>query len=262
MVREVDRALRRAMSSSLRIRRPYFHRAAERSIHRMKENIGDRFAELGPWVYQFQIAGKTHGGGISAVGDERVERFFRYAPNASTILELGALEGAHSVIFAKRPGVKRVVALEGRETNLRKARFIRELLEIRNVEFAQANLEQADLKQFGEFDAVFCCGLLYHLPAPWQLLEQLPAIAPLVFIWTQYAADDEARDIGHGLRGKTQIEGGVDEALSGLSATATWLTLSSLRDCLRAAGYESVDVIHDDPAHPNGPAVTIGARSG
>jgi SAM-dependent methyltransferase len=225
-------------------------------------DLAAEFARLGPWVYQFEIAGKTYGGGISAVGDVRVERFFRYAPNATTILELGALEGAHSFIFAKRPGMKRVVALEGREKNLRKARFIQDLLEIRNVEFAQANLEHAALKQFGKFDAIFCCGLLYHLPAPWELLSQLPAIAPLVFIWTQYAAEDEARDIGNGLRGKTQIEGGADEALSGLSATATWLTLSSLRDLLRATGYESVDVIHDDPGHPNGPAVTIGARSG
>jgi SAM-dependent methyltransferase len=224
-------------------------------------DLAAEFARLGPWVYQFEVAGKTYGGGISAVGDLRVERFFRYAPNATTILELGALEGAHSVIFAKRPGVKRVVSLEGRESNLRKARFIQELLEIRNVEFAQANLEHADLKQFGKFDALFCCGLLYHLPAPWQLLEQLPAIAPLVFIWTQYAAEDEASDIGEGLRGKTQIEGGADEALSGMSPTATWLTLPSLRDLLSVSGYTSVDVIHDDPSHPNGPAVTIGARS-
>jgi hypothetical protein len=225
-------------------------------------DLSAEFAELGPWVYEFEVDGKTYGGGISAVGDERVERFFRYAPNATTILELGALEGAHSFLFAQRPGVKRVVALEGRETNLRKARFIQELLRIRNVEFAQANLELGGLDRFGKFDAIFCCGLLYHLPEPWKLLEQLPALAPLLFVWTQYAAENEARDIGNGLRGKIHIEGGADEALSGLSPTATWLTLPSLRHVLEASGYKSVDVIHDDPAHPNGPAVTIGARSG
>jgi SAM-dependent methyltransferase len=222
-------------------------------------DLDAEFARLGPWVYQFQIAGKIYGGGISAVGDERVERFFRYAPNATTILELGALEGAHSFIFATRPGVKRVVALEGRETNLGKARFVQDLLEIRNVEFAQANLEHADLKQFGKFDAVFCCGLLYHLPEPWKLIRQCSTIAPLLFIWTQYAAEDEARDIGNGLRGKTHIEGGAEEPLSGMSPTATWLTLPCLRDLLGATGYTSIDVIYDDPAHANGPAVTIGA---
>jgi hypothetical protein len=61
------------------------------------------------------------------------------------------------------------------------------------------------------------------------------------------------------LRGKIHVEGGADEPLSGLSATATWLTLDSLRELLGASGYRSVDVIYDDPSHANGPAVTIGA---
>lgn len=223
-------------------------------------DLTGEFAALSPWIYQFQIGGQTLGGGISAVGDVRVERFVQYAPQAKTILELGSLEGAHSFILAERPGVERVLALEGREANLRKARFVQELLGIRNVQFAQANLENADLRRLGTFDAVFCCGLLYHLPEPWRLLEQLPAVAPVLFIWTQYAAENEARAIGRGLRGKTHIEGGAEEPLSGLSATATWLTLQSLRDLLRDVGYQRVDVIFDDPAHPNGPAVTIGAR--
>ena len=222
-------------------------------------NLAERFAELGPWIFQFRIAGRDYGGGISASGDARVDQFFHFAPNPATILELGSLEGAHSFILAQHPGVKRVVALEGREVNLRKSRFVQELLQVRNVEFGQANLEHADLSEFRNFDAVFCCGLLYHLPQPWKLIERLAAIAPVLFIWTQYAAENEAHDVGQGLRGKIHVEGGPDEPLSGLSATATWLTLDSLRELLAASGYGSVDVIHDDPAHANGPAVTIGA---
>jgi len=79
----------------------------------------------------------------------------------------------------------------------------------------------------------------------------------VLFIWTQYAAENEAHDVGQGLRGKIHVEGGPDEPLSGLSATATWLTLDSLRELLAASGYGSVDVIYDDPSHANGPAVTI-----
>src|SRR6266404_9772268 len=225
----------------------------------MNDPLKEQFAKLGPWIFQFRINGADYGGGISAVGDLRVEQFFRFAPEAATILELGSLEGAHSFILAQHPGVQRVVALEGRETNLRKARFVQELLQVRNIEFAQANLEHADLRGFGNFDAIFCCGLLYHLPEPWTLIQQCPSIAPVLFIWTQYAAENEARDIGHGLRGKIHVEGGPDEPLSGMSATATWLTLDSLRDLLAASGYGQVEIMDDDPAHPNGPAVTIGA---
>jgi SAM-dependent methyltransferase len=222
-------------------------------------NLAEEFANLGPWVFQFRIDGYDYGGGISAVGDPRVDQFLRAAPTAGSILELGSLEGAHTFILAQHPGVKRVVALEGRNANLRKARFVQALLQIHNVEFAQANLEHADLTQLGSFDVVFCCGLLYHLPEPWQLIQQCPSIAPLLFIWTQYAREDEGRDIGQGLRGKTHIEGGPDEPLSGMSATALWLTLDSLRTLLTRSGYRKIDVIHDDPAHPNGPAVTIAA---
>ena len=220
------------------------------------------FAKLGPWIFQFQIDGEVYGGGISAVGDARIHQFFRFAPEAPTILELGALEGAHTFILAEHPGVQRVLALEGRERNLRKARFVRELLQIRNVEFAQANLEHARLAEFGKFDAVFCSGLLYHLPEPWKLIEQLPAIAPALFIWTQYAAENEAMEVAPGLRGKIHGEGGADEPLSGMSPTSIWLTLASLRAVLSASGYTRIDIIHDDPGHANGPAVTIGSRIG
>ncbi|MEY2498173.1 MAG: hypothetical protein QOD12_1729 [Verrucomicrobiota bacterium] len=227
----------------------------------MNAELASEFAELAPWIYRFKIEGADYGGAISAVGDKRVERFFEFAPRIGTILELGSLEGAQSFILAEHPGVERVVAVEGREINLRKARFVQELLLIRNVEFVQANLEHADVAAFGKFDAVFCCGLLYHLPAPWKLLEQLPAIAPALFIWTHYAAEAEARDLGNGLRGKIHHEGGANEPLSGMSSTATWLTLESLLSVLKASGFAKAEVIHDDPTHANSPAASIGART-
>ena len=224
-------------------------------------DLTTEFAKLSPWIFQFRIGGRDYGGGISAVGDVRIERFFQFTPHPGTILELGALEGAQTFILAERPGVQRVLALEGREANLRKARFVQELLQVRNVEFAQTNLEHADLTQYGKFDVVFCCGLLYHLPEPWKLVEQLPAVASSLFIWTQYAAEEEAFDLQDGLRGKIHGEAGPDEPLSGLSPTATWLTLASLRTVLSVSGYKKIDVLHDDPKHANGPAVTIGATT-
>jgi Methyltransferase domain len=228
----------------------------------MNTELTAEFAKLEPWVFQFRIDGQDYGGGISAVGDARVEQFFRFAPNAATILELGALEGAHTFILANRQGVKRVLALEGRELNLRKARFVQELLHVSNAEFAQANLEDADLAAFGRFDAVFCSGLMYHLPEPWKLISQLPALAPNLFIWTHYEADANAEIVSGDLRGKIHGEGGAADPLSGMSATATWLTLESLTTALTRSGYSSVHVIDNNPSHPNGPAVTIGATTG
>jgi hypothetical protein len=227
----------------------------------MKEELISEFAKLGPWIFQFQIDGQNYGGGVSVAGDARVDQFFRFAPQAETILELGSLEGAHTFIMAQRPGVRRVLALEGRELNLRKARFVQEQLLIPNVTFAQANLEKSDLAAFGKFDAVFCSGLIYHLPEPWKLISQLPAIAPNLFIWTHYAAEADTEVVSGDLRGKIHSEGGPAEPLSGMSATATWLTLGSLITSLTRSGYESIRVIDNDLTHVHGPAVTIGATT-
>jgi hypothetical protein len=134
-------------------------------------------------------------------------------------------------------------------------------LHVPNAEFAQANLEDTDLAAFGKFDAVFCSGLIYHLPEPWKLISQLPALAPNLFIWTHYAADADAEIVIDGLRGKIHAEGGAAEPLSGLSPTATWLTLGSLITSLTRSGYVSVHVIDNDLSHANGPAVTIGATT-
>ncbi len=225
----------------------------------MKAELTSEFAKLAPWIFKFRIDGADYGGAISAAGDPRVDQFFQLAPAAETILELGSLEGAHTFMLAERRGVRRVLALEGRELNLRKAKFVQTLLHAQKVEFAQANLEKSDLSAFGKFDAIFCSGLIYHLPEPWKLIEQLPAIAPKLFIWTHYATESEAQILPDGRRGKIHFEGGQEEPLSGLSSTATWLTLGSLITSLSESGYESVHVNHNDPTHTNGPAVTIGA---
>ena len=105
-----------------------------------------------------------------------------------------------------------------------------------------------------------CCGLLYHLPKPWEFLNRLPSVAPILYLWTAYCGDREAIDLPNGMRGKIHGEGGLDEPLSGLSPTATWLTLDCLLACLAAAGYKQVEVIQDEPNHVNGCMVTIGAR--
>ena len=195
------------------------------------------FAKLAPWVFKFRIDGTDYGGELSALTDPRVEQFFRFVPAAETILELGSLEGAHTFMLAEHPGVKRVLGLEGRERNLRKARFVQELLHIRNAEFGQANLEETDFSALGKFDAIFCSGLIYHLPEPWKLIEKLSAIAPKLFIWTHYAPDAEAEVISNGLRGRIFVEGGSEEPLSGMSPTSMWLTLGSLITSLTTSGY-------------------------
>jgi hypothetical protein len=124
------------------------------------------------------------------------------------------------------------------------------------LEFKQANLEQFQLNSLGTFDAIFCCGLLYHLPEPWKLILQAPLVAPSLFVWTVYANENEATLEIDGLHGREYLEGGLNEPLSGLSPKSIWLTLPSLLELLTRSGYQNVEVL-EKQQNPNGPAVSL-----
>jgi SAM-dependent methyltransferase len=211
------------------------------------------------WVTKFRIDEKEYGGQFDAMNDGRISQFFQYFPGASTILELGALEGGHSFSLANQPVVKRVVAAEGRPSNIDKAHFVQSLIGSKKVEFVEADLEDFDLLALGHFDAVFCSGLLYHLPEPWTLIERCAQVSPNLFIWTHYAGEDEVEKVVHGLRGKWHREGGLGDPLSGLSKKSFWPTLGSLINMLTKNGYRTVHLIENTLEHPNGLAVTLAA---
>jgi SAM-dependent methyltransferase len=219
-------------------------------------NLVAEFAQRGPWITQFVIDGVPSGGEYQVVNDRRVQQFLERFPNVRTILELGSLEGGHTFMLARHPGVERVLAIEGRLANIDRAKFIGSLFGVSNVEFKQANLEELQLPSLGRFDAIFCCGLLYHLPEPWKLISQTPLVAPSMFVWTVYANENEANIQIDDLRGREYIEGGVNEPLSGLSPKSIWLTLPSLLELLKRSGYGNIEVI-EKQQNPNGPAVSL-----
>ena len=226
----------------------------------MKDHaIAAAFAEHGPWITRYVIDGETYGGSFDAVNDPRLPLFFASVPTPATILELGALEGGHTIGLARWPGVKRVVAVEGRPENLRRARLAAKLLEVGNVEFIEADLEKTPLRDFGTFDAVFCCGLLYHLPEPWKLTEQFAAVGRHVFLWTHYCQDHEAEVTLNGYEGRVLPEGGLGDPLSGLSPQSFWPTIGALVNMLSSAGLPVLHILSNDPTQSDGPAITIAA---
>ena len=221
-----------------------------------RDPLAREFKARGPWVTRFRIGDRNYGGKVDLIDDGRIESFAAAFPGCSTVLELGSLEGAHSFSLARR--VERVVAVEGRDENIARARFVQELLGVENVEFVEADLETTPLEQFGRFDAVFCVGLLYHLPQPWLLLDQLAAVAPKLFLQTHYAERAEATV--DGLPGRYYREFGRSDPLSGLSPTSFWLTIPALTGRLEQSGY-SVELLADDPDARNGPIITLAARA-
>ena len=220
--------------------------------------VAAAFADHAPWVTRFRIGEEDYGGTFDAPNDPRLVQFWAEFPEARTILELGSLEGGHSIALARKPGVTRVLGIEGRAANITRARVAQELLRAEKIEFLEANLEAIDLTKLGSFDVIFCSGLLYHLPEPWRLLEQLPRVAGGLFLWT-HCAPETAGETAHGYRGQRCREGGPDEVLSGLSPDSFWPTLGSLCHMLTQSGYARIHLLTNNFKHSNGPAVTIAA---
>ena len=128
------------------------------------EDIERAFAAAGPWRSRFTIDGRSYGGELPYQEDGRVADFFEWVGTPASVLELGSLEGAHSAQIAAAPSVERLLCLEGRAENVRRARVAMEVLGLsQHVRVEHVDLDDADLSAFGHFDAAFCAGVLYHL---------------------------------------------------------------------------------------------------
>jgi hypothetical protein len=77
-----------------------------------------------------------------------------------SILDLGCLDATCGIPFAVR-GAK-VIGIEGRETNIQKARVKTE--GVGNITIYKDDVR--NLGKYGSFDIILCLGLLYHLDAP------------------------------------------------------------------------------------------------
>lgn len=222
-------------------------------------DLEQEFHSRGPWVTCFHINGKNYGGNYSAESDSRLKAFLETAPSPGRVLELGCLEGGHTLALAK--SATEVVGVDSREENLERARWVACVQGVSNVHFLQANLESFSFDSLGQFDWVFNVGLLYHLPEPWALVEKLAAVATQMFLWTHVADEKGAKRQSGGYLGRFYQEFGVADPLSGMSGHSFWPTYPELRRMLADRGFEELELIQDEPDHPHGPAVTLVCRS-
>jgi SAM-dependent methyltransferase len=102
------------------------------------------------------------------------------------VADLGCLEGGFAVEFA-RMGF-RVLGLDVRESNLAACRYVKVRTNLPNLEFVRD--DAWNVAKYGPFDAVFCCGLLYHFDRPRQFLELLASVTTrLLILQTHFATE-------------------------------------------------------------------------
>jgi len=113
--------------------------------------------------------------------DHRLRRLVQCACDISKkpiaqcrVLDLACLEGHYAIEFAAH-GAK-AVAIEGREANIAKARYVKDRLNLSKLELHTDDVRNLSLAKYGEFDIVICSGILYHLQDP-DAFEFLASIA-------------------------------------------------------------------------------------
>ena len=141
-----------------------------KEIIRKKKAI---IAELGSWTSCIHLADGIYTYEEPQVPqlDTRIRRFLQVAADITgkslkdlRVLDLACLEGQFGIEFALHGS--QVVGTEGRETNLVKARFVKEVLALEELELAVEDVRDLDSDQQGYFDVVLCLGIAYHLDAP------------------------------------------------------------------------------------------------
>jgi 2-polyprenyl-3-methyl-5-hydroxy-6-metoxy-1,4-benzoquinol methylase len=108
--------------------------------------------------------------------EARVRAALRDAGPNATALDLACNEGWFSQRLLDW-GASRVVAVDVREFNLRRARLLRDHYGIADaqLELRQADVFDLDPADLGQFDVVLLLGLIYHVENPMGVIRLAPS---------------------------------------------------------------------------------------
>jgi SAM-dependent methyltransferase len=227
-------------------------------------------AHSGPWTaHNVRLADGVYTISEFPAGDEvKLRRVTQVVSDllggrfeGARILDLACLEGMYALELARRGAD--VVAIEGREANLEKARFAARALDLDRIDFRLGDVRDLSRERHGEFDVVLCLGILYHLDAPdlFPFADRLAEVCRRALV-IDTAVADRARETyehdGATYSGRRLVEHAPDSteeeraaavwsSLDNLSAFA--LTRPSLQSVLARAGFTSVYECHI-PAEP------------
>jgi len=228
------------------------------TIKRKKTELIERYGE---WTaHNIQLADGLYTIDDRLVGDEiKLRRIMQMVVDIAArplqelrVLDLACLEGLYSVELA-RHGAE-VIGIEGRETNIEKARFAKEVLSLNNLELTQDDVRNLSVDRHGMFDVVLCLGVLYHLDVPdvFRFVESIAEVCGGFAIFDTHicVTEELSHDYrGHKYGGKNYVEHSVDSTpeqreqslwASLDNADSFWLTKSSLCDLIARSGFRSI----------------------
>lgn len=99
-----------------------------------------------------------------------IEMLNKNSPSDTTVIDIGCNEGWLSLIF-HRMGFKRIVGIDPNEANIKKANFLKEYFNLKNVEFYLADIN--DFKTNEKFDLSIMLGVINHTHNPVGILRNI-----------------------------------------------------------------------------------------
>ena len=175
------------------------------------------------------------------------------------ILDVGCGEGVYAVEAGLRGAG--VLALDARTERMDQGAACAARHGLDNVKFLQQDVRQATRNSYGEFDVVYCLGLLYHLDAPdvFRVLENLHSLCDGMLVVDTLVSLDGGSEAVHGGRayeGERRREHGDEDSaevrrsrvLKSIDNTFSFLlTRASLFRLLSDVGFSSVLECHEPP---------------
>jgi len=167
-----------------------------------------------------------------------------------TVADLGCLEGGYSVAFA-RAGYD-VTGYEARAENIACCRYVMDRVALPGLAFVKADVRDVVVQaREGEWDAVFCCGLLYHLDDQVAFLNGLgKATGRLLIVQSHVATEPDAEHEGY--RGRWVAEQNRNRWAAWRNERSFWLSKEALLAAIQAAGFGLAFEQHDGKAPGTG----------
>ena len=230
-----------------------------------QQEIQHGIEELGPWFYPFEF-----GNGLRTTAlvppavteifstrltmvESALDAYFGGRERGLDCLDIGCHEGFYALAMARR-GMN-VTAIDAREENLSRARFVAKAMGLDQVAYGQGRVETLAADQARTFPLTLFLGVLYHVEDPMLCLRQVAAVTgDMCIIETQVVDEVEgyaewgAREWQRPYQGilavideTGEFNAGVRE--TGVTSMATCPSPKALRFMLRQAGFTRVEQI-------------------
>jgi methyltransferase family protein len=194
------------------------------------------------------------------------------------VLELGPLEAGHTTML-ERAGADAITAVEGNTRAYLKCLIVKEVLGLTHSRFLCGDLQAYLAGGTDHFDLCLASGVLYHMRQPVEVLTDMARVSDRLVIWTHYydpdvvgsSPEQAARFSAHTTRTVddlvfTEHRYEYQRALEwkgfcgGSARYANWLERDTILECLRRAGFSSIEVGFDEPRAQNGSAFAVVAQ--